>query len=198
MGLTRPVVIKVGGSLIKHAPGIIAIIREAFSDLLIIPGGGIFADTVRMTGAVGTCAHWMAIAAMDQYGWYLSEFGLPVTTNPVFTGKPCILLPYRHLLEVDPLEHTWDISSDTISTYFAHLLSAPLFILKSIEYVRSNGHPVDILKEDLVTEDLDKKCIEFIFSHDLQGCVILGSDINRLAALLNGEIVPGTWFGSTI
>jgi len=198
MAYKGPVVLKIGGSLIEHGDKIIQIIKETGRNLLIIPGGGIFSDTVRRSGAGGTCAHWMAIAAMDQYGWYLSEFGLPTTDTPCFMGSPHILLPYLHMLTADPLPHSWDITSDTISAYYADLLSVPLIILKSIEYIRSNGKPVQMLTDDVVTDDLDPECLSFLLSHELNGKIILGTDYLRLKSLLIGDEVEGTTFGRTI
>lgn len=79
----RPLIIKIGGSLMDHAAGIIRTIRESERNILIIPGGGIFADAVRQKEISDTAAHFMAIAAMDQYGWLLSSYGMPVTHEPV-------------------------------------------------------------------------------------------------------------------
>ena len=103
---------KIEGSLIEHAPMIVRDIRENGRDILVIPGGGIFADVVREKEISDTAAHFMAIAAMDQYGWLLSTYGLPVTWTPLMSGSPAILLPYHHMMDADPLPHSWDITSD--------------------------------------------------------------------------------------
>ena len=87
------VVVKIGGSLIEHTPSIIRTIRESGRSILIIPGGGFFADLVRHRNLSDTAAHFMAIAAMDQYGWLLSTYGIPVTTKPALESKAKILLP---------------------------------------------------------------------------------------------------------
>lgn len=193
----QAVVIKIGGSLIEHGPEIIRTIRDSDRKVLIIPGGGIFADTVRQTNVSDTAAHFMSIAAMDQYGWLLSTFGIPVTTKPAI-NRTQILLPYTHLMKTDPLPHSWDITSDTISAYYANLLSSPLIILKSIDYIREGDNPVSRLTEGMVTCDLDPAFIPYIFSYGISGQIIRGSDIMRLARLLDGDKVPGTSFGSTI
>ena len=194
----QPLVIKIGGSLIEHAPNIINIIRDAHREVLIIPGGGLFADVVRQRDVSDTAAHFMAIAAMDQYGWLLSTYGIPITTEPVLHKSPRILLPYSYLLTEDPLPHSWDITSDTISAYFARLLSAPLILLKSLEYIRTEEGPVTTLMPWMTSMDIDPAFVPYIFQHDIQGQVILGSDSARLESLLRGEEVPGTWFGGTI
>lgn len=181
-----------------HAAGIIGTIRESERNVLIIPGGGIFADAVRQKEISDTAAHFMAIAAMDQYGWLLSSYGMPVTHEPVMKRVPHIFLPYNHLVHTDPLPHSWDITSDTISAYYACLLSLPLLLLKSVDYIRTSEGAVLILKPGMETEDLDPAFIPYIFEHHIRGYIIRGSDYARLAGFLRGEAVMGTGFGGTI
>ncbi|QXO93891.1 uridylate kinase [Methanospirillum purgamenti] len=195
---TQAIVLKIGGSLIKHAPDIIRTIKDSQRDILIIPGGGVFADEIREQGVIGTAAHFMAIAAMDQYGWLLSTYGIPVTITPAFGTGPRILLPYDHMLQVDPLPHSWDITSDTISAYFAHLLSVSLILLKSLDYIQTQERQVTNLFPGMVTHDLDPAFIPYVFDNHISGHIIRGSDNARLADLLRGKQVPGTIFGGTI
>ncbi|MDD1724514.1 MAG: uridylate kinase [Methanospirillum sp.] len=192
------VVIKIGGSLMPHAGEIISVILQSGRNILIVPGGGIFAEQIRQQHISGTAAHWMAVAAMDQYGWYLSTYGIPVTCKPRFFDTPTVLLPYTHLLKTDPLPHSWDITSDTISAYFADLLSSPLIILKSVEFVRSKGMAVQTLTMDSDTGDLDPSFVPYIMKHGISGQIISGIHTDRLSGILRGDKVPGTRFGSTI
>lgn len=194
MNPVGPVVLKIGGSLIQHAEPAIRAIQSISPDMLIIPGGGVFADTVRRCEVSDTPAHWMAVAAMDQYGWFLSTFGVPVTVTPAFCGAPQILLPYSDLLIRDPLPHTWDITSDTISAYYASCLSAPLIILKSIEYIRSGNEKIKEISGDIVTEDLDPSFIRYVQDNGVHGMIISGNVPLRLYNLLLGHDVPGTRF----
>lgn len=189
-----PVVLKIGGSLIQHAEPLIRSIQSISTDLLIIPGGGVFADTVRRCNVSDTPAHWMAVAAMDQYGWYLSSFGVPVTVTPGFCGAPQILLPYSDLLTRDPLPHTWDVTSDTISAYYACRLSAPLMILKSIEHIRSGDEEIEEISRDIKTDDLDPSFIRYVQDNGVHGMIISGNVPLRLHNLLLGHEVPGTRF----
>lgn len=194
----QALVLKIGGSLIEHAPMIIRTIRESGRSILIIPGGGVFADAVRQKNISDTAAHFMAIAAMDQYGWLLSSYGLPVTRYPVIRESPAILLPYGHLMETDPLPHSWDITSDTISASYARLLSVPLVILKSLDYIRASDGPVPALTPGMVSGDLDPAFVPYVTEHQVRGFILRGSDHARLAGFLRGEEVMGTRFGATI
>lgn len=194
----QALVLKIGGSLIGHAPMIVRVIRESGRDILVIPGGGIFADVVREKEISDTAAHFMAIAAMDQYGWLLSTYGLPVTWTPLMSGSPAILLPYHHMMDADPLPHSWDITSDTISAFYAGLLSVPLVILKSLDHIRTSDGPATALMPGMVTDDLDPAFIPYVTKEQVRGFILRGSDHARLAGFLRGEEVPGTYFGGTI
>ena len=82
-----------------------------------MPGGGIFADSIRSASKqynIGeVAAHWMAILAMEQYAYYLLDKTNARGVESIY-DLPCgvsILLPYRILRERDELEHSWDVIS---------------------------------------------------------------------------------------
>jgi aspartokinase-like uncharacterized kinase len=196
--MEKPLVIKIGGSLLSHAGPIIRTILNCRRTILILPGGGIFADTVRSLQAGGTTAHWMAIAGMEQYGWYLSSFGIETVEIPEFREEPRIFLPYRYLLIRDPLPHSWEITSDTISAWLASEISADLLILKSLDQIRADNKPVQEIRNLVSTDDLDPAFIPFILKHELSGLIINGSIPERIRQALQGLPVTGTRFGITI
>lgn len=138
-------VLKVGGSIAEDISSIanlcqeLTVLAEAHR-ILIVPGGGEFADEVRkfdkVYGLSNTATHKMAILAMDQYGFFLSD----ITPNSYVSyaledisttakGKLPILLPSQLMFHEDPLEHSWDVTSDTIAAYIAGLLEAEKLIL---------------------------------------------------------------------
>ena len=145
------VVVKIGGGLLAHAESFeaaLAAVSAASADqrLLVIPGGGPFADAVRNVdrrlGLSDDAAHWMAVLAMDQNAHLLSS-RLPGGTivndrsgigsalaAPAGPGRRIpVLAPYRWLREADPLRHTWDITSDSIAAWIAGQLSAERLVL---------------------------------------------------------------------
>ena len=74
-------VVKVGGSLgrgdgLRELGARLAELGRRHR-LLVVPGGGVFADVVREQdarfGLRPSAAHWMAVLAMDQYGHLLGE-----------------------------------------------------------------------------------------------------------------------------
>ena len=65
---TTPLIVKVGGSLYNQVPDLVPVLNASKRPLLLIPGGGPFAELVRQVQADNDTAHWMAVAAMEQYG----------------------------------------------------------------------------------------------------------------------------------
>ena len=139
-------VIKVGGALaaIPHAlDRVCAELSRASRDhrLLVVPGGGPFADAVReferRVGMSSDAAHWMAILAMDQYAHVLAgritgavlveEPG--AVTETVALGRAAVLAPSRWMRSADVLPHSWEATSDSIAAFVAGALDAARLIL---------------------------------------------------------------------
>ena len=139
-------VVKVGGSLLAHAAffdaALAAICAAAHTGrLLIVPGGGPFADAVREVdrrhGLSDDSAHWMAVLAMDQYAHLVagrlagavivSEVGEIAGAQDA--GRIPVLAPYRWLREADPLPHSWAVTSDSIAAWVAGQVGARHLVL---------------------------------------------------------------------
>ena len=142
------IVVKIGGGVLVHAAHLdaaLAAIGAAGRErrLLIVPGGGPFADTVReVDGRIGIsadAAHWMALLAMDQYAHLLAArvAGSVLVTKRHEIGAALdaavrqipVLAPYRWLREADPLPHDWSVTSDSISAWIAARVDARRLIL---------------------------------------------------------------------
>ena len=140
------VVVKVGGSLLAHPGTLDAVLRalgEAAREhrMLLVPGGGPFADLVRAVDrqlALGDdCAHWMAVLGMDQYAHViasrLAESAVvdePADIDAVTTsGRLAVLAPSRWLRQADPLPHCWDVTSDSIAAWVAGAVAATRLVL---------------------------------------------------------------------
>ena len=139
-------VIKIGGALLSlddALPRSLAAVEHVSSrhSIIIVPGGGPFADIVRSVDGLHSLspddAHWMAILGMDQYAILLasrirsSELvhrrGEIVRAHS--RGKIPVLAPYRWLREADPLPHSWDVTSDSIAAWVATEVGARQLIL---------------------------------------------------------------------
>jgi aspartokinase-like uncharacterized kinase len=139
-------VVKIGGG-ITAVPATLQRVCSAVQTaaqahrLLIVPGGGPFADAVRESqhrlGLSDEAAHWMAILAMDQYAQILAEriTGSVLLQEPgdiaaaVLPGRPGVLAPFRWMRSADVLPHSWNVTSDSIAAFIAGALDAERLIL---------------------------------------------------------------------
>jgi len=139
-------VIKIGGSLAEERKSLVHLCKELiiFSknyEIIIVPGGGKFADTVRYLynkfNLSNEIAHEMAILAMDQYGLLLKnimkEAILTYSLKDALKASKrrilSIILPSKIMFSLDPLEHSWRVTSDSISAFIASSLKAENLIL---------------------------------------------------------------------
>jgi aspartokinase-like uncharacterized kinase len=139
-------VVKVGGSLLHDHDALSRTLCALESiaparALVIVPGGGPFADAVRAVDQRHTLssddAHWMAILGMEQFAIVLASrirnaelvHGSDDIARAQTRGRIPVLAPYRWLRESDPLPHSWDVTSDSIAAWIASEIGAPQLIL---------------------------------------------------------------------
>jgi len=187
-----PLVVKVGGSLFPEAGRILGELGESRRPLLVVPGGGPFARTIRSLQIPDDPAHWMAILAMDLFGWYLAAGGLPVTHELAVPRGVGILLPYRVLRERDPLPHSWDVTSDTIAAWVAGELGLGLLVLKSVDGITRDGALVSRITGAFPCAEVDPCFLPFALSHGVRTAVLNGRAEGRVREFLAGRAVPGT------
>jgi aspartokinase-like uncharacterized kinase len=165
--------------------------------LLVVPGGGIFADTVRNSPADDDSAHWMAIAAMEQYGLLIASRGIPATGVLESPDRPVVFLPYCCMRTFDPLPHSWDVTSDSIAAWIADSLRAELLVLKSADGISSGGNVADHILTPVATDVVDPFFLPFVLEKNIPVTIINGSRPDLLEQFLRGDPVPGTRIGTT-
>jgi aspartokinase-like uncharacterized kinase len=133
-------VVKVGGGLAREAgEDALRALCEAISEagrrhrLLVVPGGGSFADAVRDAdrryALSDAAAHRMAILAMDQFGWLLSEMIPGCAPTAEIDGDGLRVLLPAAVLADDPLPASWDVTSDSIAAWVAREAGAGRLVL---------------------------------------------------------------------
>ena len=169
-------VVKVGGGLLQHVEHLDRVLA-AISDVartttvVVVPGGGAFADVVRDVdarfGLGDDAAHWMAILGMDQYAHLLASRlnpGVVVATTEEIraaqrTGRIPVLAPSRWLMSIDPLPHTWDVTSDSIAAWIAaQLRAAELLLVKPPG--AGGADLVDPHFDQVARTDVPHQCLE--------------------------------------
>ncbi|MHC1754890.1 MAG: amino acid kinase [Methanosarcina sp.] len=214
------VVIKVGGSLISEAPELIDRLVKEFGSknagtaqdgqtservsfsILIVPGGGIFADTVRRAdekfGLGDDAAHWMAVLGMEQYACYLQDKSNATGTSSI-TELPSgvsILFPYMLLKKEDPLPHSWDVTSDTIAAWVAKQTGATFIKVTDVDGIFREGE----LSREIFASDFSENfesCIDlflpgFLQKNGMQCLIVNGKFPERVIQAVYGKPVPCT------
>jgi len=215
-------VIKVGGSL-SEDPQILKALGSELSilakkhSLVIVPGGGKFADAVRgldeRFSLPAPVSHRMAILAMDQYGLTLSHVIAGSETchslraaREISRGKhAAILLPSKMLHKFDPFEPSWDVTSDSIAAYIACKLKASVVIfvtdVDGIFTADPKNHGNAQLLSQVSGEELmhfsgrtsvDRFLPVFLSQHTLNCYVVSGRFPERVAAVLLGRETMAT------
>jgi aspartokinase-like uncharacterized kinase len=138
----EPLVVKVGGGLLA-AHGLDGLRRacEKVSQLsrgrpvLVVPGGGRFADAVRATDAGGQLgdelAHRLALAAMDQLGMVLAHL-LPTAETIATLRAPAslgLLLATPTFAGRSGVPQSWTVTSDSLAVLAAGAIGAREAIL---------------------------------------------------------------------
>ncbi|MFX1473480.1 MAG: hypothetical protein ACFFBM_13310 [Promethearchaeota archaeon] len=143
------VVVKVGGSVMNYPYELreilkaISIYSERHS-MLVVPGGGAFANTVRYYHTrkflSDSAAHWLAIKCMGLTGAILADMqsilsicsGVDALERWA-DGQSFIIQPYELLKFHDRLPHSWDVTSDSIAYWIGIEGDADVVIfLKSV------------------------------------------------------------------
>ena len=153
-----PIVVKVGGGL-TGCPGALDHVCDILGrmsggrSLVVVPGGGPFADAVRdferRYGLSADAGHWMALLAMDQYAHVLAgrirDAELVEDAGGIGAalerGRLAILAPYRWLRSADVLPHGWEATSDSVAAFVAGALDASRLIL--VKPADDLAEPVD-------------------------------------------------------
>ena len=141
-------VVKLGGSLAfsNALPKWLTAISQCRKHrIIVVPGGGVFADQVRAAQQKlnfdDRTAHQMALLAMQQYGLMIR--GLHSAFEPVFSldwlskvmagDRVPIWMPDPQMLERAGINASWDITSDSLSLWVANKLSVDhLILVKSV------------------------------------------------------------------
>jgi len=199
-------IVKVGGSLCRDRGVLERLCDElnGVEGIIVVPGGGEFADTVREIDREfeldERIAHKLAILAMQQTGMLIGEF---------FRGE---IFDCAALLDDEGLKASWDVTSDSIAAYVAKGMGAKrLVLLKDVDGVftadpKSGEATADLEKEyvrlipELTVDELsgmESSCLDnefprFIGDLDAEIWIINGKHPERIKDIMNNKKTKGT------
>jgi 5-(aminomethyl)-3-furanmethanol phosphate kinase len=214
-------VVKVGGGLGRDAGEdalralcrILGELGERHA-LLVVPGGGRFADAVREAdrrfGVRATTSHRMAILGMEQFGWLLSDL-IPgaercadlARAGGLAVGRTTVLLPAR--LALDALPASWQVTSDSIAAWVAGQVGADrLVLVKEVDGLfaewPARGQPLARLTvaelAALRPGGVDAYLPTALERASFETWVIGGRDPERVVKLFESGTTVGTWIAA--
>jgi aspartokinase-like uncharacterized kinase len=141
-------VVKLGGShaFAPHLQDWLAALADCGGRVVLVPGGGPFADAVRTAqprmGFDAAAAHHMALLAMEQYGCSLASFGPPYAPAAseaamrrlLARRKVPIWMASRMALAAADIPASWDVTSDSLAVWLAGRIGAKrVLLVKALE-----------------------------------------------------------------
>lgn len=192
----RPLVIKIGGSLAEtgRLGSVLTIVAGARIPVVIVPGGGPFADAVRNLQAEmqfdDAVAHRLAMLAMEQMAECIVDrqpgtrvaHSLDEISDAVMEGQIPVWAPLQMIGEDATIGGTWDATSDSLAARLAELLGTRLVVLKSVN-VEEGSSAEDLAKDGIV----DPLFPEIVARAGLSWSIFGPKDDAALAVLLTGE-----------
>lgn len=201
------VVIKIGGSF-QGSPTLRDICKNIASisrnhDLIIVPGGGEFANQVRKFCKAHDIseetAHSMAVLAMDIYGLGLTELipGMEATEDLKRAEEGgAIFLPYRSVREGCELETSWEVTSDSLAAWVCGKIGFDkLVLMKRVDGIGEASPSTKISTrelKDLEQKVVDPKLPEVLERYEVTGWIINGERPGDLEDFLETGKANGT------
>lgn len=171
-------IIKIGGSLFPENAVALCKALKIFKDsdklnqrIMLICGGGEFANKIRdydseMNFSDST-SHETAIMCMDIVGALLADKMEDLITVRSIgeadlicdQNKIPVLLASTVMERLDPLEHSWRVSSDSIALFISNLVKAKLLIATDVDGIYTHDPCLDDAK--LIKNISAKKLLNF-------------------------------------
>lgn len=208
-------IFKIGGTVLENPiylkntfTQLHKLVEENFiKAIIVIPGGGSYANFVREIDqelSIGDAiAHWMAIYTMNYNGYIIRQkYPSIILTENIDELKTAdrafsLFLPFKYLKKHDPLPHSWDVTSDSITLYIAHKLDLrECFLVKDVDgIIDQNGGIIQNITSSLYLQmkksgklaKIDTKKNEIKQSKPIDNYILkLIDNYNLSCILLNG------------
>lgn len=209
-------VVKLGGSLF-HEDAVKFCKSLVGKNILVVCGGGEFANKIREYDAEmefsDSVSHKTAILCMDILGMLVVDkvdgaeavYSLEDAKKVLNDGKLPILLPSRLFEYLDPLEHSWNVTSDSIAVYISWLLKTKILIVTNVDGIYTDDPSLDgaeliqnISAKKLLTfgeTSVDENLPELLLKYKLDCYVVNGKYPKRAISIIEGKSSKYTFIG---
>lgn len=196
-------VVKLGGSLLGSPElpcWLETLVKISDGNVVIVPGGGVFADAVRVaqqrTLVSDVVAHHLALLAMDQFGLLLAGINTNLVTASSeleiaergWQHRAIVWLPSKMVLADDTLPKTWQVTSDSLSAWLANKMAAEQLVIVKSKSLAAYSKSAAISIQSLVEDGfLDEGFSSFISGAQYQVNIVNKADCQWFAQGLNAE-----------
>ena len=180
-------VVKLGGSHAGSASlmGWLDTLAACGGRVIVVPGGGLFADAVRKAqakmGYGDAVAHHMALLAMEQYGRALASlrpsFRIAASTTAIRRAlrddRVPVWAPTAMVLRASEIPASWDVTSDSLAAWLAGRIGAERLLLVK------HGGPFEgqVRSAELVASDVvDRAFPRFLSKCGVRGSIVASSN----------------------
>jgi aspartokinase-like uncharacterized kinase len=195
-------VVKLGGSLFgsEHLNNWLSVLAKV-GPLVVVPGGGPFADQVRQAqqrwGFDDSTAHIMALLAMEQFGHLLCGLQAGLTgaasraqiEEVLERGEVAVWLPASMVMADPGVEHSWEVTSDSLAAWLTGQLGADKLLLVKSLSLGAEGLPLETLVE---REVIDARFGSYLQQPDIQAWTMAGGDHGRFEEVFQGNMAAAT------
>lgn len=194
-------VVKLGGSLLgspELEQWLKVIVKFSDGQIIIVPGGGLFADAVReaqqLSGVSDAVAHKLALKAMDQFGLLLAGMHPDLVTASSeleiaergWQHLGIVWLPSNMVLADETIPQNWDVTSDSLSAWLANKIGAKQLILVKSKPLAGYTPSSSIALQQLIEDDVvDPQFGAFIQGQPYQTRVLHKADCGYFEQELN-------------
>jgi 5-(aminomethyl)-3-furanmethanol phosphate kinase len=164
-GAVVPTVVKLGGSYAFSSAlkSWIDAVAACAGRVVVVPGGGPFAETVRVAqpkmGFDDRAAHEMALLGMEQYGCALASLGAgwrlaasaEAIRDALREGGVPVWSPTPMLRDANDVPWSWDVTSDSLAAWLAGRIGAKrVLLVKQLEPSPGRLRAADLVADGII------------------------------------------------
>jgi aspartokinase-like uncharacterized kinase len=194
-------IVKLGGSLAytPHTAAWLEALAAWGGPLILVPGGGPFADCVRTAQAAmgfnDKAAHRMALNAMGQFGIALAAYSDAFTLaasrgeldSALSVGEIPVWLPEKMVLGASDVPACWEVTSDSLAAWLAWTYGARRLLLIKASDLAAPGSAHDLAADNIV----DPLFPRFVAQSDAEVWLAGPASLAGAASILQTGGIPG-------